>query len=380
MQNVMPPIDTPDNAFHDGNYAAGVLGTIVSAKWLNDNQSATRDIQEECHAILKANGFSPDPSQKNQLWLAIQKAIGDQVPSGSTSQAGKVQLSSAVNSDSEQMAATSKAVKIAMDNANARLAKERNLADLPNPVLARQSLGLGNSATRNVGQGSSDVAAGNDSRILGAMQKNQNGADIPDKALFVANLGLAGLANQCPAGVPLPWPSDTPPAGFVIMQGQSFNKSSYPNLAALYPSGILPDMRGQTIKGKPNGRAVLSFEQDGNKYHSHSATASNADLGSRDTTAFDYGSKSTTAAGDHQHAYTTFAREGGGSWGFYANASNGGDKLTSVAGGHVHTVPIGAHVHQVYIGAHGHVISVNPEGNSENTVRNIALNYLVRLA
>lgn len=59
-----------------------------------------------------------------------------------TAQKGIVQLSSATDSASEEQAATSRAVKIAMDNANARLAKERNGADIPNPSLFVQNIGL----------------------------------------------------------------------------------------------------------------------------------------------------------------------------------------------------------------------------------------------
>ncbi|HDS7841196.1 prophage tail fiber N-terminal domain-containing protein, partial [Escherichia coli] len=60
-----------------------------------------------------------------------------------------------------------------------------------------------------------------------------------------------------PVGAPIPWPSDTVPSGYALMQGQTFNKSAYPKLAAAYPSGVIPDMRGWTIKGKPaSGRAV----------------------------------------------------------------------------------------------------------------------------
>ncbi|MBZ8372421.1 prophage tail fiber N-terminal domain-containing protein, partial [Escherichia coli] len=67
-----------------------------------------------------------------------------------------------------------------------------------------------------------------------------------------------------PPGAPIPWPSDTVPSGYALMQGQTFDKSAYPKLAAAYPSGVIPDMRGWTIKGKPaSGRAVLSQEQDG---------------------------------------------------------------------------------------------------------------------
>ncbi|EIG2024752.1 tail fiber protein, partial [Escherichia coli] len=74
-----------------------------------------------------------------------------------------------------------------------------------------------------------------------------------------------------PVGAPIPWPSDTVPSGYALMQGQTFDKSAYPKLAAAYPSGVIPDMRGWTIKGKPgSGRAVLSQEQDGIKSHTHS--------------------------------------------------------------------------------------------------------------
>ncbi|MFT7791132.1 UNVERIFIED_CONTAM: prophage tail fiber N-terminal domain-containing protein, partial [Escherichia coli] len=49
-----------------------------------------------------------------------------------------------------------------------------------------------------------------------------------------------------PVGAPIPWPSDTVPSGYALMQGQTFDKSAYPKLAAAYPSGVIPDMRGWT--------------------------------------------------------------------------------------------------------------------------------------
>ncbi|HFZ7959695.1 TPA: phage tail protein [Salmonella enterica subsp. enterica serovar Virchow] len=116
-------------------------------------------------------------------------------PDATLTDKGFVKLYSGVTSIDETMAATPKAVKIAMDNASARLAKERNLADLTNIPLARQSLQLGNSATLNVGTTQGTVAAGNDSRITGAMQKDQNGADIPNKTMFIENVGLKETLN-----------------------------------------------------------------------------------------------------------------------------------------------------------------------------------------
>ncbi|MGZ2757004.1 phage tail protein [Escherichia coli] len=228
-----------------------------------------------------------------------------------------------------------------------------------------------------------------------------------------------------PVGAPIPWPSDTVPSGYALMQGQTFDKSAYPKLAAAYPSGVIPDMRGWMIKGKPaSGRAVLSQEQDGIKSHTHSASASSTDLGTKTTSSFDYGTKSTNntgahthslsgstnAAGNHSHrdgrrfnpsvfkdtyqyGYTssgqnTWGVQGsvGMSTGWLANTSTDGNHSHSLsgtaasAGAHAHTVGIGAHTHSVAIGSHGHTITVNAAGNAENTVKNIAFNYIVRLA
>ncbi|MEP8895232.1 phage tail protein [Enterobacter hormaechei] len=60
----------------------------------------------------------------------------------STTQKGIVRLNSAIDSDAENLAATSKAVKIAMENANARLAKDRNGGDIPNKQLFIQNIGM----------------------------------------------------------------------------------------------------------------------------------------------------------------------------------------------------------------------------------------------
>ncbi|ENQ2001574.1 phage tail protein [Salmonella enterica] len=75
------------------------------------------------------------------------------------------------------------------------LQKDQNLADVPDKALARQSLQLGDSATRNVGTTQGTVAAGDDSRIIGAMQKSQNGGDIPDKKQFARTIGAVTSTN-----------------------------------------------------------------------------------------------------------------------------------------------------------------------------------------
>lgn len=76
MQDLMPPINTPDSAFHDGDPTTGQLGTIVTALWLNNVQSATRDVQLEIKNVLAKAGIQPDPKKTNQLAEAISQIIG----------------------------------------------------------------------------------------------------------------------------------------------------------------------------------------------------------------------------------------------------------------------------------------------------------------
>ncbi|EBJ0782091.1 phage tail protein [Salmonella enterica] len=106
-----------------------------------------------------------------------RESIG--VLDGTTQQRGLVQLNSNVNSTSETQAATPAAVKIVMDNANARLAKDRNGADIPNVALFLQNVGLGETI---------NLAAG-------ALQKDQNGTDILDKKRFARTIGAVISTN-----------------------------------------------------------------------------------------------------------------------------------------------------------------------------------------
>lgn len=78
-----------------------------------------------------------------------------------------------------------------------------------------------------------------------------------------------------PAGIPLPWPGSTPPPGWLECNGQSFNTSTYPELAKAYPSGVIIDLRGEFIRGwdhgrgVDNGRTIASRQNDEFKAHTH---------------------------------------------------------------------------------------------------------------
>ncbi|EFQ7440152.1 phage tail protein [Salmonella enterica] len=193
---VMPPVSAQRSAIvrwfseGDGNNVI----TWPGMDWFNI-------VQAELLNTLEEAGIQPDKTKLNQLALSIKAIMNKNalliknnlseiktagasaqrtarenldIWDASLNKKGLVQLTSATDSPSETLAATAKAVKIAMDNANARLAKDRNGADIPNKPLFIQNLGL----QETVNQAS------------GALQKNQNGADIPDKGRFLSNINV----------------------------------------------------------------------------------------------------------------------------------------------------------------------------------------------
>ncbi|HBM3103565.1 TPA: tail fiber protein, partial [Klebsiella oxytoca] len=121
--------------------------------------------------------------------------------------------------------------------------------------------------------------------ILAAANINPDG-DSNNQVLQAINKIMVDSNMSVPYGIPLPWPTSTPPTGYLICNGASFSAATYPNLAAVYTGGSLPDLRGQTIKGLPaSGRALLSLEADGNKAHTHGASATETDLGTKTTSS-----------------------------------------------------------------------------------------------
>ncbi len=81
---------------------------------------------------------------------------------------------------------------------------------------------------------------------------NLSGKDV---AGLLAYLGL-GEGSAKTVGVPVPWPSATPPTGWLKCNGAAFSAEEYPELAKAYPTNKLPDLRGEFIRGWDDGRGI----------------------------------------------------------------------------------------------------------------------------
>ena len=158
---------------------------------------------------------------------------------------------------------------------------------------------------------------------------NLSGKDV---AGLLAYLGL-GEGSALPVGVPVPWPSATPPTGWLKCNGAAFSAEEYPELAKAYPTNKLPDLRGEFIRGWDDGRGVDSsrglLTSQGHLFASHGHWF------------------------DKYYALTGFDPTGGR---FVVTADAFGELITANS------------------------ISTVSVGGSETRPRNVAFNYIVRAA
>ncbi|MCC8421489.1 phage tail protein [Photorhabdus thracensis] len=252
---------------------------------------------------------------KSNLALAIKNALPE-VRDATLTEKGIIQLSNATDSTSERLAATPRAVKYAYDlantannNANTKLAKSQNGADIPDKNAFVKNLGLSETVNRANGAVSSisggTIKAGlNVQSVLsvGISQNKNLRISSNETADSQINLIVWGNSNrktifECgdkngclfyshrlssnnvelfstgkiipsdysnfdarydnvPAGVPMPYPHRYTPPGYLTCNGQTFDKSLYPKLAEAYPAGRVPDLRGEFIRGWDDSRGV----------------------------------------------------------------------------------------------------------------------------
>lgn len=226
-----------------------------------------------------------------QLYIALQQNTAKEpqsdpsnwanlTPPASTSKAGIVALSNDTSSTHEDIAATSLAVKRSYD-----------LAEIANSGLRGKVSKSGDTMT-------GDLQLETTGGYISVMLKNSTSNNliletVPDttqtaghiilRAASGDNLSVLSIPREdgnllstgsnfykALVGTPLPYPRTDVPAGFLAMNGQRFSTSRYPELARLYPSGQLPDLRGLFIRGiGGNAGSILSRQKDALQDHFH---------------------------------------------------------------------------------------------------------------
>ncbi|MEM8045717.1 phage tail protein [Morganella morganii] len=322
MQNLMPPIDTTDHAFHDGDPTTGQLGTIVTAAWLNDVQGATRDIQAEIIAVLTKAAIQPNPQKQNQLAEAISQIIGSggyatsgDLTLGLSKKIDKADIAQQLGNDTTKvpslhLVATELGKKASIADANSKLAKDQNGADIPDKPKFIENLGLREAAKSGVvqGTGSSTKDVMSQKSVTDALNEKQPAGnyyrfseinEMPGRGfngVFSGGIGVkyikgisvssGGQADTgqifvdfnavvtarylnsngsirenrivgIPIGATIEWQSTaTIPENFLANDGRSFSASDYPELAKIFPGLKLPDDRGLFKRGLDSGKNI----------------------------------------------------------------------------------------------------------------------------
>ncbi|HHM0236579.1 TPA: phage tail protein [Escherichia coli] len=360
---------------------------LATRKYVDDKISEHEQSRRHPDASLTAKGFTQLSSAINsesETLAATPKAVKAAydladgkytAQNATTTQKGIVQLSSATNSTSETLAATPKAVKAVMDETSKK-------APLNSPALT----GMPTTPTAPQGTNSTQIAStafvmaaiaalvdsspdalntlnelaaalGNDPNFATTMLSALAGKQPLDNTLtnlsgkdaagLLAYLGL-GEGSALPVGVPVPWPSATPPTGWLKCNGAAFSSEMYPKLAKAYPTNKLPDLRGEFIRGWDDGRgidagrALLSFQTGMLEKHRHIVVANDG-----------YDTK------DEWELATIFKKTYTQGRGLDAT-STGGSLIPSPT-----------------LHSRG---SIGNTGGSETRPRNIAFNYIVRAA
>ncbi|WP_156601907.1 tail fiber protein [Escherichia coli] len=232
----------PVSHTHPWSQITGVPAASLTAKGTVQLSSDINSTSETLAATPKAVKAAYDlaagkaPVSHTHPWSQITG-----VPAASLTAKGTVQLSSAINSTSEILAATPKAVKAAYDLANGKQPADATLTALA---------GLATAADRL------PYFTGADRAALATLTAIGRAIIAKGSIKDVLNyLGL-GEGSALPVGVPVPWPTATPPAGWLQCNGATFTKEQYPVLARVYPTLRLPDLRGEFIRGWDDGRKI----------------------------------------------------------------------------------------------------------------------------
>ncbi|MCW7761138.1 tail fiber protein [Photorhabdus luminescens] len=216
-----------------------------------------------------------------QLNRALEQKTTTKVPDASLTQKGVVQLTDVVG-NSDTLVATQKLVQeiinLLREDINNRVPNTRKVnGKALNTDISLSAMDVGALPSNGAAIAANKLATAR--TIAGVAFDGTDNINIP-----AGNVGaytkaevnnLINTVNNIPVGVPMPWPTAIPPAGWLQCNGAAFDKSKFPELAKVYPSGRLPDLRGEFIRGWDNlrgvdvGRYLLSNQPADIASHNH---------------------------------------------------------------------------------------------------------------
>ena len=232
-----------------------------------------------------------------------------------------------------------------------------------------------------------------------ALLKAQTQQIVDNAQSIVAQIAeINSLVNdvkgaRLPVGVIVPFPKKGTYPGYLYLDGSSFDKAVYKQLAVLYPAGFLPDLRSATLtgvddaKGKFTDKTANTFLESQNLSHTHTGSAASGGVHTHIGTAASGGSHSHTVT-DPGHTHEIYKGGGANNVGNTASITSASNRTATAgvnvsAGTGISIASGGEHSHAITIynsAAHTHAVTVDATGGTESRPYSYTVYWYIKAA
>ncbi|HAF2801652.1 TPA: phage tail protein [Salmonella enterica] len=258
-----PTSPTPEPGTNNAQIANTAFVKAAITTLINGAPSTLDTLKEIAAAINNDPNFSTTINNALALKAPLASPALTGIPTAPTAAQGtnntQIATTAYVRAAISALVGSSPEALDTLNELAAALGNDPNFATtMTNALAGKQPLDATLTALAGLPTGANKLPYFTGTDTVAQTDLTQVGRDILAKSntqAIIQYLGL-GEGSALPVGVPVPWPSATLPTGWLKCNGAAFDKVKYPRLATAYPSGKLPDLRGEFIRGWDDGRGV----------------------------------------------------------------------------------------------------------------------------
>ncbi|EAY2806114.1 phage tail protein [Salmonella enterica subsp. enterica serovar Derby] len=258
-----PTSPTPEPGTNNAQIANTAFVKAAITTLINGAPSTLDTLKEIAAAINNDPNFSTTINNALALKAPLASPALTGIPTAPTAAQGtnntQIATTAYVRAAISALVGSSPEALDTLNELAAALGNDPNFATtMTNALAGKQPLDATLTALAGLPTGANKLPYFTGTDTVAQTDLTQVGRDILAKSntqAIIQYLGL-GEGSALPVGVPVPWPSATPPTGWLKCNGAPFSAEEYPKLAKVYPTNELPDLRGEFIRGWDDGRGV----------------------------------------------------------------------------------------------------------------------------
>ncbi|EPN6685573.1 tail fiber protein [Salmonella enterica subsp. enterica serovar Derby] len=258
-----PTSPTPEPGTNNAQIANTAFVKAAITTLINGAPSTLDTLKEIAAAINNDPNFSTTINNALALKAPLASPALTGIPTAPTAAQGtnntQIATTAYVRAAISALVGSSPEALDTLNELAAALGNDPNFATtMTNALAGKQPLDATLTALAGLPTGANKLPYFTGTDTVALTDLTQVGRDILAKSntqAIIQYLGL-GEGSALPVGVPVPWPSATPPTGWLKCNGAPFSAEEYPKLAKVYPTNELPDLRGEFIRGWDDGRGI----------------------------------------------------------------------------------------------------------------------------